>query len=92
MTVFQHTGAVETATYMSISNLRDSLGLSTISRVYKWTDRRSASWKECASPIGYRHIGLRERACAQNCVHALKFSHCMMTSIHEHVIGAQYPV
>ena len=74
MTVFQHTGAVETATYMSISNLRDSLGLSTISRVYKWTDRRSASWKECASPIGNRHVGLRQRACVQFFVHALKIS------------------
>jgi hypothetical protein len=52
MLVFQHSGAFENATYMSIANLRDSLGLSTTSRVYKWTSRTTDNWKDCSSPIG----------------------------------------
>jgi hypothetical protein len=52
MTVFQHSGALENATYMSIANLRDERGLSTTSRVYKWSERSDAMQKECVSPIG----------------------------------------
>ena len=52
MTIFQHQGALEHGTYMSIANLRDSLGLATTSRIYKWVDRSGEAWDDCKSDIG----------------------------------------
>ena len=59
-TIFQHEGALEQGTYMSIANMRDSLGLATTSRIYKWVDRSGDAWSDCKSEIGERADGVRE--------------------------------
>ena len=52
MTIFEHQGALEYGTYMAVANLRDSLGLATTSRIYKWVDRQGNAWQDCASDVG----------------------------------------
>ena len=54
MTVFEHEGSLEKATYLAVANMRGALGLATSSRVYKWISSTTDSSGHCTSRFSRR--------------------------------------